>query len=149
MKKYKLAIIIILALFILEFAFKLIYIKDGTINEGTYQVVDFEQYPDASITITKDTIHFHNIDLNKIYQAKQMEQYKKTHEINPELSYSEKEIDDYSNLNENFVNNAFPIPYEQAEDFKSGTFTYTYYLYPGNSIFGWLSYMILYIKRLK
>ena len=124
-------------------------IKDGTINEGTYQVVDFEQYPDASITITKDTIQFHNIDLNKIYQAKQMEQYKKTHEINPELSYSEKEIDDYSNLNENFVNNAFPIPYEQAEDFKSGTFTYTYYLYPGNSIFGWLSYMILYIKRLK
>lgn len=141
MKKYKLAIIIILALFILGFAFKLIYIKDGTINEGTYQV--------ASITITKDTIQFHNIDLNKIYQAKQMEQYKKTHEINPELSYSEKEIDDYSNLNENFVNNAFPIPYEQAEDFKSGTFTYTYYLYPGNSIFGWLSYMILYIKRLK
>lgn len=141
MKKYKLAIIIILALFILGFAFKLIYIKDGTINEGTYQV--------ASITITKDTIPFHNIDLNKIYQAKQMEQYKKTHEISPELSYSEKEIDDYSNLNENFVNNAFPIPYEQAEDFKSGTFTYTYYLYPGNSIFGWLSYMILYIKRLK
>lgn len=135
------AIIIILALFILGFAFKLIYIKDGTINEGTYQV--------ASITITKDTIQFHNIDLNKIYQAKQMEQYKKTHEISPELSYSEKEIDDYSNLNENFVNNAFPIPYEQAEDFKSGTFTYTYYLYPGNSIFGWLSYMILYIKRLK
>ena len=130
MKKYKLAIIIILALFILGFAFKLIYIKDGTINEGTYQV--------ASITITKDTIQFHNIDLNKIYQAKQMEQYKKTHEISPELSYSEKEIDDYSNLNENFVNNAFPIPYEQAEDFKSGTFTYTYYLYPGNSIFGWL-----------
>ena len=141
MKKYKLAIIIILALFILGFAFKLIYIKDGTINEGTYQV--------ASITITKDTIQFHNIDLNKIYQAKQMEQYKKTHEISPELSYSEKEIDDYSNLNENFVNNAFPIPYEQAEDFKSGTFTYTYYLYPGNSIFGWLSYMILYIKRVK
>ena len=141
MKKYKLAIIIILALFILGFAFKLIYIKDGTINEGTYQV--------ASITITKDTIQFHNIDLNKIYQAKQMEQYKKTHEISPELSYSEKEIDDYSNLNENFVNNAFPIPYEQAEDLKSGTFTYTYYLYPGNSIFGWLSYMILYIKRLK
>lgn len=141
MKKYKLAIIIILALFILGFAFKLIYIKDGTINEGTYQV--------ASITITKDTIQFHNIDLNKIYQAKQIEQYKKTHEISPELSYSEKEIDDYSNLNENFVNNAFPIPYEQAEDFKSGTFTYTYYLYPGNSIFGWLSYMILYIKRLK
>ena len=141
MKKYKLAIIIILALFILGFAFKLIYIKDGTINEGTYQV--------ASITITKDTIQFHNIDLNKIYQAKQMEQYKKTHEISPELSYSEKEIDNYSNLNENFVNNAFPIPYEQAEDFKSGTFTYTYYLYPGNSIFGWLSYMILYIKRLK
>lgn len=141
MKKYKLAIIIILALFILGLAFKLIYIKDGTINEGTYQV--------ASITITKDTIQFHNIDLNKIYQAKQMEQYKKTHEISPELSYSEKEIDDYSNLNENFVNNAFPIPYEQAEDFKSGTFTYTYYLYPGNSIFGWLSYMILYIKRLK
>ena len=141
MKKYKLAIIIILALFILGFAFKLIYIKDGTINEGTYQV--------ASITITKDTIQFHNIDLNKIYQAKQMEQYKKTHEISPELSYSEKEIDDYSNLNENFVNTAFPIPYEQAEDFKSGTFTYTYYLYPGNSIFGWLSYMILYIKRLK
>ena len=96
MKKYKLAIIIILALFILGFAFKLIYIKDGTINEGTYQV--------ASITITKDTIQFHNIDLNKIYQAKQMEQYKKTHEISPELSYSEKEIDDYSNLNENFVN---------------------------------------------
>lgn len=128
MKKYKLAIIIILALFILGFAFKLIYIKDGTINEGTYQV--------ASITITKDTIQFHNIDLNKIYQAKQMEQYKKTHEINPELSYSEKEIDDYSNLNNNFINNAFPIPYEQAEDFKSGTFTYTYYLYPGNSIFG-------------
>ena len=141
MKKYKLAIIIILALFILGFAFKLIYIKDGTINEGTYQV--------ASITITKDNIQFHNFDLNKIYQAKQMEQYKKTHEISPELSYSEKEIDDYSNLNENFVNNAFPIPYEQAEDFKSGTFTYTYYLYPGNSIFGWLSYMILYIKRLK
>lgn len=128
MKKYKLAIIIILALFILGFAFKLIYIKDGTINEGTYQV--------ASITITKDTIQFHNIDLNKIYQAKQMEQYKKTHEISPELSYSEKEIDDYSNLNNNFINNAFPIPYEQAEDFKSGTFTYTYYLYPGNSIFG-------------
>ena len=141
MKKYKLAIIIILALFILGFAFKLIYIKDGTINEGTYQV--------ASITITKDTIQFLTIDLNKINQAKQMEQYKKTHEISPELSYSEKEIDDYSNLNENFVNNAFPIPYEQAEDFKSGTFTYTYYLYPGNSIFGWLSYMILYIKRLK
>ena len=136
MKKYKLAIIIILALFILGFAFKLIYIKDGTITEGTYQVVDFEQYPDASITVTKDTIQFHNIDLNKIYQAKQLEQYKKTHEINPELSYSEKEIDDYSNLNQNFVNNAFSIPYEQSEDYKSGTFTYTYYMYPGNSIFG-------------
>ena len=52
MKKYKFAIIIILALFILGFAFKLIYIKDGTITEGTYPVVDFEQYPDASITIT-------------------------------------------------------------------------------------------------
>ena len=65
MKKYKFAIIIILALFILGFAFKLIYIKDGTITEGTYPVVDFEQYPDASITITKDTIQFHNIDLNK------------------------------------------------------------------------------------
>ena len=136
MKKYKFAIIIILALFILGFAFKLIYIKDGTITEGTYPVVDFEQYPDASITIIKDTIQFHNIDLNKIYQAKQLEQYKKTHEINPELSYSEKEIDDYSNLNENFVKNAFPIPYEQSEDYKSGTFTYTYYMYPGNSIFG-------------
>ena len=136
MKKYKVAIIIILALFILGFAFKLIYIKDGTITEGTYQVVDFEQYPDASITVIKDTIQFHNIDLNKIYQAKQLEQYKKTHEINPELSYSEKEIDDYSNLNQNFVNNAFSIPYEQSEDYKSGTFTYTYYMYPGNSIFG-------------
>ena len=104
--------------------------------------MDFEQYPDASITITKDTIQFHNIDLNKIYQAKQLEQYKKTHEINPEfmigmmINYSEIEIDDYSNLNENFVKNAFPIPYEQSEDYKSGTFTYTYYMYPGNSIFG-------------
>lgn len=136
MKKYKLTIIIILTLFILGFAFKLIYIKDGTITEGTYSVVDFEQYHNASITVTKDTIQFHNIDLNKIYQAKQMEQYKKTHEINPDLNYSEKEIEDYSNLNKNFVKNAFPIPYEQTEDFKSGTFTYIYYLYPGNSIFG-------------
>lgn len=65
-----------------------------------------------------------------------MEQYKKTHDVNPELSYSEKEIETYSDLNQNFVNNAFNIPYEQSETFKSGTFEYTYYFYPGNSIFG-------------
>lgn len=136
MKKFKYTIIIILALAILAVVFKITYIKDGTIDEGTYQVTDFEQFPNASITVTESTIQFHNIDLNKIYQEKQLEQYKKTHDVNPELSYSEKEIETYSDLNQNFVNNAFNIPYEQSETFKSGTFEYTYYFYPGNSIFG-------------
>ena len=34
------------------------------------------------------------------------------------------------------MTNAFNIPYEHSETFKSGTFEYTYYFYPGHSIFG-------------
>jgi hypothetical protein len=135
-KAIKIALIILAALILMITVFKVTYIGDGRIDDGTYEITGFDQYPDAYIVVAGDTVQFYNIDLNQIYQAGQMAQYKEVVEKNQDLKMTEEEVARYSDLNTLMVQNAYPINYDEQTDSKTGTFTYSYSMYPGQWAFG-------------
>lgn len=132
----KIPLIILAALLLIIVVFRFTYIGDGRIDDGTYEITGFDQYPDAYIVVAGDTVQFYNIDLNKIYQAGELEQYKEIVEKNQDLEMTEEEVARYSDLNTLMVQNAYPINYDEQADSKTGTFTYSYSMYPGQWGFG-------------
>lgn len=107
--------------------------NNGELASGTYHITDFEEYPDAYIEVKDNSLQFYNIDLNAIYQKEQMEKYNKFIEKYPDSAISEEEVEKNSDLNFLFVDNPYYIDYEWEGDTKSGTFEYTYFLYPNEN----------------
>ena len=50
-KAIKIALIILAALILMITVFKVTYIGDGRIDDGTYEITGFDQYPDAYIVV--------------------------------------------------------------------------------------------------
>lgn len=65
-----------------------------------------------------------------------MAQYKEVVEKNQDLKMTEEEVARYSDLNTLMVQNAYSINYDEQTDSKTGTFTYSYSMYPGQWAFG-------------
>ena len=135
-KAIKITLIIVIALILIAAVFRLTYIGDGRIDAGTYEITGFDRYPDAYLVVADDMVQFYNIDLNEIYQAGQLEQYKELVEKNSDLAMTDEEVASYSDLNALMVQKAYPINYDEQTDSKTGTFTYSYSLYPGRWGFG-------------
>lgn len=135
-KKVKLIVIIIIAFLLLAVVYRFIYVGDEKIDTGTYEVIEFDKFPKAYAVVDEDAIQFYNIDLNSIYQTEQIKQYEEVCKVNPDLSYSEEEVKAYSDLNNLMVKNAYNLQYDKQSGIKTGTFKYTYFLYPGSSMFG-------------
>lgn len=125
----KTTLIAMAAVLLFAVVVRLTYIGDGKITPGTYEIKDFDPYPDAYIEVGEDTIQFHNIDLNAIYQEKQLEQYNKLVENYPDAAMSDEDVKKYSDLNACMAENPYPIDYVMNEDAKTGTFTYEFNFY--------------------
>lgn len=108
-------------------------VEDGKISTGIYKVTGYDEYPEAYIEVKDSSIQFHNIDLNAIYQEEQINMYQNYVERYPEYTLGEKEVEQYSDLNHVMAEQAYEIDYERFEDAKSGSFEYTYFVYPGNN----------------
>lgn len=125
--------IIIAAVIVLISVIAFVRTQTGEIASGVYKIKAFDEYPEAYIKIKDDTIQFFNIDLNAIYQDGQMDMYESYAERYPEYALTQEQVSEYSDLNAVFVEQAYVIDYETSGDAKSGTFEYTYFLYPGNN----------------
>lgn len=135
MKKIiKISIIAISAIAILVSVILMNYIGGKEITEGTYRIKGYKSYPNAYIEVKGNTVQFHNIDLNAIYREYQLESYKKVLESNTEVSITEEELEQISDLNELLVENPYEVDYDT--DSKSGTFTYIYFCYANGYPFG-------------
>lgn len=126
MKKILKIILIILIIIsipiLLYFMFRT---PEGTIKEGKYYVVDFKEYPKAYIEIEDNTIKMYNIDLNKIFQEKQLEKINKMKESGGfDTGLTDEQLLEVSDLNKMFVDNAYTYDIDKAS--KEGTYTWIY-----------------------
>lgn len=106
------------------------------IAEGTYSIVGFDTYPDASITVVENKVKFNNIDLNAIYAESQIADYKRAVEDGFDLNIADDQVPFLSDLNKHFVVNGYEIDYKKHAEYKNGTFSYIYYCYVNETIFG-------------
>ena len=132
--KYVLGGIILLIVTIVIVRFT--YTDNEKLGDGTYEIEDNEEYPDAKIVVKDGNLQFFNIDLNAIYQEKQIKEYKSLIEKYPDLAFSDEELKKYSDLNAWFVKQPYEIDYDRQCFGKEGTFSYGYALYPGTMSFG-------------
>ena len=119
--------IVVVVLLVGIFIFRITYIGDGKIDEGTYRIHGYERYKDAYITVKDDTIQFANIDLNSIYRKEQLKQVEEAIKVHSELGESMPQpSENDSDFNYHMVKNAYQIKY-CGEDAKTGSFSYTYF----------------------
>ena len=110
----------------------LVFLVGGKkIKDGTYHIVGNSQYPNAVIVVKNGEIQFRNIDLNDLYQEKELEVYHKLVANGSVYEFTEQELNDLSNLNGYFADRFYPIDYSKAN--KNGTFKYFYYCLPGGN----------------
>lgn len=136
--KIKSIVVAILAVLVMAGVFMFVNIGGAEISKGIYELVGYEEYPDAYIVVEDDTIQFFNIDLNAIYQQGQLDNYNKMIEKGFQSDFTNEQVKEYSDLNAMFVTNPYTIDYEQSNDNKTGTFTYIYYCIRENSAFGFV-----------
>lgn len=136
--KIKIGIGVICAALFLLAAVMITRVGGAKITEGTYRVINYEVYPDAYITVTKDALQFYNIDLNAIYQAAQMETYEQMKERGVTMGITDEQLEQISDLNRMFVSNSYALDYDALEDNKSGTFQYVYFCYGEQNLFGFV-----------
>lgn len=111
-------------------------IGGGEIADGIYRIENCAEYPVAYAQVEGNTIQFYNIDLNELYREKQREEFQWWIEQGVGATMTEEQIDAASDLNELFVNNAWEIDYELADENKQGTFTYVYFCIVKDTRFG-------------
>lgn len=141
MKKnvFKIVFIVIAAIAILVVVIGITSVNSGEPDAGIYKITDYKEYPDAYIKVKEHSLQFYNIDLNAIYQEKQIEEYNKLIDKFPDYALSDKEVEEYSDLNAILVEKPYYVDYKLLEeDAKTGTFEYTYFIYAGdnNASFG-------------
>lgn len=135
-KKLKVGIILVAAVALLAGTFLLSRRGDGTIADGTYRVTNSQVYPDACIVVRGDAIQFYSIDLNALYQEYQRENYKEWEKRGVGAKLTDEEMEQFSDLNELFVSNAWTIDYELTVTSKVGTFTNAYFCKVKDTPFG-------------
>jgi hypothetical protein len=136
-KKSIILIIFIAVCAVALLAVAIIFLKAGgsEISEGTYYVADCSDYPDAYIVVDENLVQFYNIDLNEIYLSAQMETYEKMVESGVEFNFTDG-VEEAANLNGMFVTKPYLINYDEADDNKTGTFTYAYFCMGEENAFG-------------
>ena len=110
------------------------YVGDEKYTEGKYKIQNCSEYPDAYIEVKGDTIQFHNIDLNKLYREKTIEEYNKYVEMGSFEELPKEVFSRISDYNRAFVDNPWVMEY--YEDNKTGTFTYINYCMIEDDWFG-------------
>lgn len=132
----KKVIIVIIAMLVILIPIGIIVgvnLNSDNIRNGKYYVKNCEEYPDAYIEIKAEKIYIHNIDLNALYQEKQLENLRKFVEIY-ELNYSEEEILLIADLNNTFSVEGYDL--SEVAVIKEGTFTYWYPCHVQNTTVG-------------
>lgn len=116
------------------------------IADGKYMVVDCPEYPDAYIIVKNNSIRIYNIDVNAIYRNEQVESIKKICEDKESgIVLTGEEIEELSDLNKMFVENAYKVDVEKGT--KEGTYSYVYSCLSKGNYFGLHFCMILIIKQ--
>ena len=110
------------------------YVGDEKYTEGKYKIQNCEEYPDAYIEVKGDTIQFHNINLNDLCRALEMEDYQWSIERGNREPFSEEDLARVSDFNRAFVDNPWTMKYDK--DSKSGTFKYVDFCMIEDSLFG-------------
>ncbi len=125
---------VIMALLMVFVLIGIIYyftIDSGKIADGTYKIVNNDDYPSAVLVVEDGTIRFSNIDLNEVFKEAIEKHVKAITEQNV-AELTKEEIEDYSNLNKYFVDNAYCIDYSDGQFSKTGTFNYQFTLVVGS-----------------
>ncbi|MCR5743750.1 MAG: hypothetical protein K6F92_08565 [Lachnospiraceae bacterium] len=125
-KKIILPVVIVLMLVIVVCAYYY-YKNSDVIADGTYKIVDNDDYPDAYIEAKGGNIVFRNIDLNEIYKDKLINELNTLIDRGMIDDMSEEEKNRLSDLNGIFVDDFYEIDYSYGT--KTGTFTYNYACY--------------------
>lgn len=137
MKKKWIAFGIVAALLIAVLVIVLRFTKKQTtgIADGKYMVVDCPEYPDAYIIVKNNSIRIYNIDVNAIYRNEQVESIKKICEDKESgIVLTGEEIEELSDLNKMFVENAYKVDVEKGT--KEGTYSYVYSCLSKGNYFG-------------
>ena len=135
MKKTILIILgILLAVGILLAAFFISQTGGSRIADGTYQITSDNS--DAYITVYRNELQFHNIDLNALYQEEQLQVYKRLVDQGSISELTSEQLTQASDLNALFVTQPWVLNYDEMVMDKTGTFTYVYYCYVPDTYFG-------------
>ena len=135
-KTLKSGIILVVAVALLAGVFLISRRGDGKIADGTYRVTNSETYPDAYIVVRRNEIQFYNIDLNALYQEYQRKNYEVWKEKGVGAKLTEEQMEQFSDLNEMYVSNAWLIDYDLTVTSKVGTFTNAYFCKVSDTPFG-------------
>lgn len=132
----KTGIVLVVAVALLVGGFLMSRQGDGKIADGTYRVTNSETYPDACIVVRGNEIQFYNIDLNALYQELARKNFEVWQEKGVGAKLTEEQIEQFSDLNEMFVSNAWLIDYNLTVTSKEGTFTNAYFCMVRDTTFG-------------
>lgn len=132
----KTGIVLVVAVALLVGGFLMSRQGDGKIADGTYRVTNSETYPDACIVVCGNEIQFYNIDLNALYQELARKNFEVWQEKGVGAKLTEEQIEQFSDLNEMFVSNAWLIDYNLTVTSKEGTFTNAYFCMVRDTTFG-------------
>ncbi len=135
-KTLKVSIVLAVAVVFLAGAFLTSRRGDGKIADGTYKVTNSDAYPGACIVVRGNELQFYNIDLNALYQKYQRETYDEWKKRGVGAKLTEEQIEQYSDLNEMYVSNAWYIDYNLTVTSKEGTFTNVYFCKVKDTPFG-------------
>lgn len=135
-KTLKAGIVLVVAMALLVGVFLISCRGDGTIADGIYRVTNSEAYPDAYIVVRDNEIQFYNIDLNALYQEYQRWNYAEWEKRGVGAKLTEEQIEEFSDLNELYVSNAWMIDYKLTVTSKEGTFTNAYFCKVSDTPFG-------------
>lgn len=106
------------------------------IADGTYEITNSSQYPDAYVVVKDNEIQFYNIDLNELYREKELEDFEVWKEMGYADGMTDEQIAQISDLNLMFVDNAWEFDYDMGIISKNGTFTYVYFCIVKDTCFG-------------
>lgn len=124
MKKKIITICVIVVLVLIPVALILWYnLFSGNIRNGKFYVTNCEEYPDAYIEVKDEKIFIYNMDLNALYQEKQIENLRSFNKIY-ELNFTEEEIMELTDLNYFFSVEGYDA--SEINPIKLGTFEYWY-----------------------
>ncbi|MCR5743751.1 MAG: hypothetical protein K6F92_08570 [Lachnospiraceae bacterium] len=128
-KKVIIAVVVVLMLAVLGGAIYFFTSSGNKIANGTYKAVGCEEYPNATIIVTDDSLQFEDIDLNDYYKEPLLVMRERC------KNYTEEEVAEFMDLNKHFVQNVFVTDETNLTIIKKGTFEYIY-VYGTGYLFG-------------